>query len=82
VRSRATRDRNAEPDGDPLPGSRKQFQVREFPDRRSRKYSRHEIKTADVITLSGKTLADRERLLGTGHPDTKAVRDNLASLTT
>jgi hypothetical protein len=39
-------------------------------------------RTAEAITLAGKTLADRERLLGTGHPDTKSVRDNLASLTT
>jgi hypothetical protein len=39
-------------------------------------------RTAEAITLFEKTLADRERLLGTGHPDTKAVRDTLASLTT
>ena len=38
-------------------------------------------RTAEAIPLYERTLADRERLLGLDHPNTKAVRKNLAALT-
>jgi thioredoxin-like negative regulator of GroEL len=37
--------------------------------------------TTEAIPLLKRTLADSKRLLGANHPDTKAVRANLASLT-
>jgi hypothetical protein len=37
-------------------------------------------RTAEAIPMYERTLADRERLLGADHPDTKVVRKNLAGL--
>jgi tetratricopeptide (TPR) repeat protein len=36
-------------------------------------------RTAEAIALHERTLADRERLLGTDHPDTLRARNNLAA---
>lgn len=38
-------------------------------------------RTAKAIPLLERTLADCERVLGADHPDTRAVRVNLAALT-
>ena len=35
-------------------------------------------RTAEAITVHEQTLADRERVLGTDHPDTLTTRNNLA----
>jgi hypothetical protein len=37
-------------------------------------------RTAEALPLLEQTLADFERVLGTDHPDTKVVRENLAVL--
>lgn len=37
-------------------------------------------RTAKAIRLYKRTLADCERVLGADHPDTRAVRENLAAL--
>ena len=37
-------------------------------------------RTAEAITLLERTLAAHERVLGAHHPDTKSVRENLATL--
>jgi hypothetical protein len=38
-------------------------------------------RTAEAIPMLERTLADCERVLRANHPDTKAVRENLAALT-
>ena len=37
-------------------------------------------RTAEAIPLLEQSLADCERVLGTDHPSTKVVRENLAAL--